>query len=187
MRVLGIDPIQHWPTAAAPRGLDLRGAAAQRSGLRDRPRPAAMSSSVFLQGVNSWPLIINGLTVLTGLGEPRAGRDQGAVVRRGRRPGRVLPRPDRKGGPKGVGNAVNETVVYAFICLVRDQRDHDGNRRPGACPMSYDATRSASAGCPAAYLRGQRQRRRAGAVLRRDHAVSCRTPSTATARRPSGW
>ena len=22
-----------------------------------------------------------------------------------------------KGGPKGVGNAVNETVVYAFICL----------------------------------------------------------------------
>ena len=22
-----------------------------------------------------------------------------------------------KGGPKGVGTAVNETVVYAFICL----------------------------------------------------------------------
>lgn len=60
---------------------------------------------------------INGLTVLTGLGElvlaeikallfgvvaGLVGCYRGLTV---------------KGGPKGVGNAVNETVVYAFICL----------------------------------------------------------------------
>ncbi len=72
--------------------------------------------SVFLQGVNPGAFI-NGLTVLTGLGElvlaeikallfgvvaGLVGCYRGLTV---------------KGGPKGVGNAVNETVVYAFICL----------------------------------------------------------------------
>lgn len=72
--------------------------------------------SVFLQGVNPGAFI-NGLTVLTGLGELMisevkaflfgifaglVGCYRGLTV---------------KGGPKGVGDAVNETVVYAFICL----------------------------------------------------------------------
>lgn len=29
----------------------------------------------------------------------------------------MLPRSDGQGWAQGVGNAVNETVVYAFICL----------------------------------------------------------------------
>ena len=72
--------------------------------------------SVFLQGVNPGSFI-NGLTVLTGLPElilaeikallfgvvaGLVGCYRGLTV---------------QGGPKGVGNAVNETVVYAFICL----------------------------------------------------------------------
>ena len=72
--------------------------------------------SVFLQGVNPGAFI-NGLTVLTGLGElvlaevkallfgvvaGLVGCYRGLTV---------------QGGPKGVGTAVNETVVYAFICL----------------------------------------------------------------------
>jgi phospholipid/cholesterol/gamma-HCH transport system permease protein len=72
--------------------------------------------SVFLQGVNPGSFI-NGLTVLTGLGElilaeikallfgvvaGLVGCYRGLTV---------------QGGPKGVGTAVNETVVYAFICL----------------------------------------------------------------------
>ena len=72
--------------------------------------------SVFLQGVNPGAFI-NGLTVLTGLPElvlaeikallfgvvaGLVGCYRGLTV---------------QGGPKGVGIAVNETVVYAFICL----------------------------------------------------------------------
>ena len=71
---------------------------------------------MFLQGVNPGAFI-NGLTVLTGLGElvlaevkallfgvvaGLVGCYRGLTV---------------QGGPKGVGIAVNETVVYAFICL----------------------------------------------------------------------
>jgi phospholipid/cholesterol/gamma-HCH transport system permease protein len=69
-----------------------------------------------LQGVNPGAFI-NGLTVLTGLGElvlaefkallfgvvaGLVGCYRGLTV---------------QGGPKGAGTAVNETVVYAFICL----------------------------------------------------------------------
>jgi len=72
--------------------------------------------SVLLQGVNPGAFV-SGLTVLTHLGElilseikallfgvvaGLVGCYRGLTV---------------KGGPKGVGIAVNETVVYAFICL----------------------------------------------------------------------
>ena len=49
-----------------------------------------------------------------------------------------------KGGPKGVGIAVNETVVYAFICLfvINVIMTAIGVRvlAEVSAPMSYDAT-----------------------------------------------
>lgn len=104
------------PTGGAARArLDVRGAVAQRTGLCHRAG-GGYAFSVFLQGVNPGAFI-NGLTVLTGLPElllaevkallfgvvaGLVGCYRGLTV---------------KGGPKGVGVAVNETVVYAFICL----------------------------------------------------------------------
>ena len=72
--------------------------------------------SVFLQGVNPGAFI-NGLTVLTGLRELILAEVKALLF--GVMAGLVgcYRGLTVKGGPKGVGNAVNETVVYAFICL----------------------------------------------------------------------
>lgn len=72
--------------------------------------------SVFLQGVNPGAFI-NGLTVLTGLRELILAEIKALLF--GVMAGLVgcYRGLTVKGGPKGVGNAVNETVVYAFICL----------------------------------------------------------------------
>ncbi len=77
--------------------------------------PAA-AFSVFLQGVNPGAFI-NGLTVLTGLRELILAEIKALLF--GVMAGLVgcYRGLTVKGGPKGVGNAVNETVVYAFICL----------------------------------------------------------------------
>lgn len=114
MRVLGIDPIQR---LVVPRVLASTVVALLLNGLVCAiGLTGGYVFSVLLQGVNPGAFI-NGLTVLTGLPElilaevkallfgvcaGLVGCYRGLTV---------------KGGPKGVGNAVNETVVYAFICL----------------------------------------------------------------------
>src|SRR5882672_1910424 len=114
MRVLGIDPIQR---LVVPRVLASTFVALLLNGLVCAiGLCGGYVFSVFLQGVNPGAFI-NGLTILTGLGELMlaflkamlfgvvaglVGCYRGLTV---------------QGGPKGVGTAVNETVVYAFICL----------------------------------------------------------------------
>ena len=114
MRVLGIDPIQR---LVVPRVLASTFVALLLNGLVSAIGIAGgYVFSVLLQGVNPGAFV-NGLTVLTHLGElvlseikallfgvvaGLVGCYRGLTV---------------KGGPKGVGVAVNETVVYAFICL----------------------------------------------------------------------
>jgi phospholipid/cholesterol/gamma-HCH transport system permease protein len=114
MRVLGIDPIQR---LVVPRVLASTFVALLLNGLVCAiGLLGGYVFSVFLQGVNPGAFI-NGLTVLTGLPElllaevkallfgvvaGLVGCYRGLTV---------------KGGAKGVGIAVNETVVYAFICL----------------------------------------------------------------------
>mgnify|MGYP001506862565 CR=1 FL=1 len=114
LRVLGINPVQ---ALVVPRILAATLVSLLLSSLVTLVGLAGgYVFSVFLQGVNPGAFI-NGLTVLTGLGElvlaeikallfgvvaGLVGCYRGLTV---------------KGGPKGVGNAVNETVVYAFICL----------------------------------------------------------------------
>ena len=114
MRVLGIDPIHR---LVVPRVLASTFVALLLNGLVCAIGIAGgYVFSVFLQGVNPGAFI-NGLTVLTGLPElllaevkallfgvvaGLVGCYRGLTV---------------QGGPKGVGLAVNETVVYAFICL----------------------------------------------------------------------
>ena len=72
--------------------------------------------SVLLQGVNPGAFI-NGLTILTGLGELVISEFKALLF--GVMAGLVgcYRGLTVKGGPKGVGEAVNETVIYAFICL----------------------------------------------------------------------
>jgi phospholipid/cholesterol/gamma-HCH transport system permease protein len=114
MRVLGIDPIQR---LVVPRVLASTLVALLLNGLVCAiGLSGGYVFSVLLQGVNPGAFI-NGLTILTGLPElvlaevkallfgvcaGLVGCYRGLTV---------------KGGPKGVGNAVNETVVYAFVCL----------------------------------------------------------------------
>ena len=114
LRVLGIDPIHR---LVVPRVLASTVVALLLNGLVCAIGIAGgYVFSVFLQGVNPGAFV-NGLTVLTGLPElvlaevkallfgvvaGLVGCYRGLTV---------------KGGPKGVGDAVTETVVYAFICL----------------------------------------------------------------------
>ena len=114
MRVLGIDPIQR---LVVPRVLASTFVALLLNGLVSAIGIAGgYVFSVLLQGVNPGAFV-SGLTILTHLGElvlsevkallfgvvaGLVGCYRGLTV---------------KGGPKGVGTAVNETVVYAFICL----------------------------------------------------------------------
>ena len=58
-------------------------------------------------------LLLNGLVCAIGL----AGGYVFSVFLQGVNPGAFINGLTVQGGPKGVGTAVNETVVYAFICL----------------------------------------------------------------------
>src|ERR1700709_1059425 len=114
MRVLGIDPIQR---LVVPRVL----ASTLVALLLNGPVCAIGISggyvfSVFLQGVNPGAFI-NGLTVLTGLPELILAEIKALLF--GVMAGLVgcYRGLTVQGGPKGVGVAVNESVVYAFICL----------------------------------------------------------------------
>ncbi|BAX94602.1 ABC transporter permease [Mycobacterium shigaense] len=114
MRVLGIDPIHR---LVVPRVLASTVVALLLNGLVCAiGLSGGYVFSVFLQGVNPGAFI-NGLTVLTGLRELLLAEVKALLF--GVMAGLVgcYRGLTVKGGPKGVGNAVNETVVYAFICL----------------------------------------------------------------------
>ncbi|SOX56206.1 ABC transporter permease, partial [Mycobacterium ahvazicum] len=114
MRVLGIDPIHR---LVVPRVLASTVVALLLNGLVCAiGLSGGYVFSVFLQGVNPGAFI-NGLTVLTGLRELVLAEVKALLF--GVMAGLVgcYRGLTVKGGPKGVGNAVNETVVYAFICL----------------------------------------------------------------------
>ncbi|MEB3048265.1 ABC transporter permease [Mycolicibacter sp. MYC123] len=114
MRVLGIDPIQR---LVVPRALASTFVALLLNGLVCAIGiTGGYVFSVFLQGVNPGAFI-NGLTVLTGLGELIMAEIKALLF--GTAAGLIgcYRGLTAKGGPQGVGNAVNETVVYAFICL----------------------------------------------------------------------
>ena len=114
IRVLGIDPIQR---LVVPRVLASTLVALLLNGLVCAiGLCGGYVFSVFLQGVNPGAFI-NGLTVLTGLPELLLAEVKALLF--GLVAGLVgcYRGLTAKGGPKGVGNAVNETVVYAFIGL----------------------------------------------------------------------
>ena len=114
MRVLGIDPVHR---LVVPRVLASTVVALLLNGLVCAiGLSGGYVFSVFLQGVNPGAFI-NGLTVLTGLRELILAEVKALLF--GVMAGLVgcYRGLTVKGGPKGVGNAVNETVVYAFICL----------------------------------------------------------------------
>jgi phospholipid/cholesterol/gamma-HCH transport system permease protein len=114
MRVLGIDPIQR---LVVPRVLASTFVALLLNGLVIAiGLSGGYVFSVLLQGVNPGAFI-NGLTILTGLGELVVSEFKALLF--GVMAGLVgcYRGLTVKGGPKGVGDAVNETVVYAFVCL----------------------------------------------------------------------
>jgi phospholipid/cholesterol/gamma-HCH transport system permease protein len=114
MRVLGIDPIHR---LVVPRVLASTFVALLLNGLVVAIGiSGGYIFSVLLQGVNPGSFI-NGLTVLTGLGELLISQVKALLF--GVCAGLVgcYRGLTVKGGPKGVGEAVNETVVYAFVCL----------------------------------------------------------------------
>jgi phospholipid/cholesterol/gamma-HCH transport system permease protein len=114
MRVLGIDPIHR---LVVPRVLASTFVALLLNGLVIAIGiTGGYAFSVLLQGVNPGSFI-NGLTVLTGLAELVVSEVKALLF--GVCAGLVgcYLGLTVKGGPKGVGEAVNETVVYAFICL----------------------------------------------------------------------
>ncbi|HYB83209.1 MAG TPA: ABC transporter permease [Mycobacterium sp.] len=114
LRVLGIDPIHR---LVVPRVLASTFTALLLNGLVIAIGiSGGYAFSIFLQGVNPGAFI-NGLTVLTHLGEMVVGEIKALLF--GVCAGLVgcYRGLTVKGGPKGVGEAVNETVVYAFVCL----------------------------------------------------------------------
>src|SRR3954462_8392127 len=114
MRVLGIDPIQR---LGVPRVLASTFVALLLNGLVIAiGLSGGYVFSVLLQGVNPGAFI-NGLTILTGLGELVVSEVKALLF--GVMAGLVGCSGGLtvKGGAKGVGEAVNETVVYAFVCL----------------------------------------------------------------------
>jgi phospholipid/cholesterol/gamma-HCH transport system permease protein len=114
MRVLGIDPVQR---LVVPRVLASTFVALLLNGLVIAiGLSGGYIFSVLLQGVNPGAFI-NGLTILTGLGELMVSEVKALLF--GVMAGLVgcYRGLTVKGGPKGVGEAVNETVVYSFVCL----------------------------------------------------------------------
>ena len=114
MEVLGIDPIQRLVVPAGA-GLDAGRRPAQRPGQRRRRRRRLLLQrhppgrhARRLPGLLHRPRPARG---------PLVGRDQGADLRADRRHRRLLQGAARRGGPKGVGDAVNQSVVITFMLL----------------------------------------------------------------------
>ena len=114
MEVLGIDPVKRLvvPRVAASTfvALLLNGLVCTIGIL------GGFLFSVLLQGVNPGAFV-NGITLLTGLGELILAQIKAGVF--GLLAGLVACYKGLyvRGGPKEVGSAVNETVVFAFMCL----------------------------------------------------------------------
>ena len=114
MEVLGIDPVKRLvvPRVAASTfvALLLNGLVCTIGIL------GGFLFSVLLQGVNPGAFV-NGITLLTGLGELILAQVKAGVF--GMLAGLVACYKGLyvRGGPKEVGSAVNETVVFAFMCL----------------------------------------------------------------------
>ena len=155
MRVLGIDPIQR---LVVPRVLASTVVALLLNGLVCAIGLAGgYVFSVFLQGVNPGAFI-NGLTVLTGLGELVLAEIKALLF--GVVAGLVglLPGPHGAGRTEGRRHRRERNRRLRLHLSVRHQRDHDGGRRAGVGPVSYDLTvrfRRAFRGVP----RARRQRR----------------------------
>ncbi|MCK0439504.1 ABC transporter permease [Gordonia alkaliphila] len=114
MRVLGINPIHR---LVVPRVIASTGVALLLNGLVSTIGIAGgFVFSVYLQDVNPGAFIAN-LTLLTGLGELIISMVKAALF--GLFAGLVACYRglNVKGGAKGVGDAVNETVVYSFMAL----------------------------------------------------------------------
>ncbi|MGL4307151.1 MAG: MlaE family ABC transporter permease [Mycobacteriaceae bacterium] len=114
MKVLGIDPIQR---LVVPRVLASTGVALLLNGLVcSIGIVGGFVFSVFLQDVNPGAFV-NGITLLTGFPELLISELKAGLF--GMLAGLVACYRGLsvKGGPKSVGDAVNETVVYAFMCL----------------------------------------------------------------------
>ena len=133
MRVLGIDPIQR---LVVPRVLASTFVALLLNGLVCAIGLAGgYVFSVFLQGVNPGAFI-NGLTVLTGLGELVLAEVKALLFGVVAGSGGLLPRPDRAGWPERRRDGRQRDRRLRLHLPVRDQRHHDRDRRPGAGPMS---------------------------------------------------
>ena len=129
MRVLGIDPIQR---LVVPRVLASTVVALLLNGLVCAIGLAGgYVFSVFLQGVNPGAFI-NGLTVLTGLGELVLAEVKALLF--GVVAGLVglLPRPDREGRAQGRRHRRQRDRGLRLHLSVRHQRHHDRHRRAGA-------------------------------------------------------
>ncbi|MGV0156680.1 MlaE family ABC transporter permease [Rhodococcus sp. GB-02] len=114
MEVLGIDPINR---LVIPRVVASTVVALLLNGLVCVIGIAGgYAFSVFLQGVNPGAFV-EGITLLTGLPEVALSMVKAALF--GMLAGLVACYRGLsvRGGPKGVGEAVNETVVYAFMAL----------------------------------------------------------------------
>ena len=114
MEVLGIDPITR---LVIPRVVASTVVALLLNGLVCVIGIAGgYAFSVFLQGVNPGAFV-EGITLLTGLPEVALSMVKAALF--GMLAGLVACYRGLsvRGGPKGVGEAVNETVVYAFMAL----------------------------------------------------------------------
>ena len=133
MRVLGIDPIQR---LVVPRVLASTFVALLLNGLVCAiGLSGGYVFSVFLQGVNPGAFI-NGLTVLTGLGELVLAEFKALLFGVVAGSGRLLPRPDGAGRAQGRGDRGQRDRGLRVHLPVRDQRDHDRHRRPGAGAMN---------------------------------------------------
>jgi phospholipid/cholesterol/gamma-HCH transport system permease protein len=114
MRVLGIDPIQR---LVVPRVLASMVVALLLNGLVCTIGIlGGFLFSVFLQGVNPGAFV-NGITLLTGLGELIISEVKAGLF--GLIAGMMACYLglNVRGGPKSVGDAVNQTVVFAFMAL----------------------------------------------------------------------
>ncbi|MGW4477382.1 MlaE family ABC transporter permease [Rhodococcus triatomae] len=114
MRVLGIDPVQR---LVVPRVLASTAVALLLNGLVSTIGiVGGFAFSVLLQGVNPGAFV-NGITLLTGFGELMISQLKAGLF--GMIAGLVACYLglNVKGGAKSVGDAVNQTVVFAFMAL----------------------------------------------------------------------
>ncbi|MFD1815659.1 MlaE family ABC transporter permease [Rhodococcus gannanensis] len=114
MRVLGIDPVQR---LVVPRVLASTVVALLLNGLVSTIGiVGGFAFSVLLQGVNPGAFV-NGITLLTGFGELMLSQVKAGLF--GMIAGLVACYLglNVKGGAKSVGDAVNQTVVFAFMAL----------------------------------------------------------------------